>query len=182
MDLLRAFATDFEESHELGVAPDAALLLGVAIDASETRGLGPNTRKRLELLLAVLSICNIEVDKKAIEKVEKDLKSELNLLAALGSSSIGLKVSQLHEDMVEAAFDARRLLGGPGTDTAVFWVSSFGKSTHEVPWSRFRVNFANHYPSSSDKDLKRLQFVARRPRIRDGRPSSCVDTELRLLA
>jgi hypothetical protein len=158
MTMFKTFAIDYAESYDHNLAPDSSLLLSIAIDAGDTKyGLGPSTRRRLELLLAILSICNIEADKNAIERVEKDLKSELNLLTSLGSSSMNQKISELHNDLVESAFDARRLLKG---DAAKFWVDSFGKSAYEIQWARFKPAFENHYAQPvSDRDMKRLQFL-----------------------
>ena len=158
MSMFKNFAVYYAESYEYNLAPDASLLLSIAIDAGESKyGLGPSTRRRLELLFAILSICNIEADKITIEQVEADLKSELNLLTSLGSSSMNEKISDLHKDIVESAFDARRLLKG---NAAEFWVSAFGKSIFDVQWARFKSAFLDYHSLPvSDRDMKRLQFL-----------------------
>ena len=163
LSLIEAFAVDFEESYEYGLAPDASLLLSIAIDAGESKyGLGPSTRRRFELLMAILSICNIEADKTAIEKVKVDLKQELSLLTSLGSSSMNEKVAKLHIDLVESGFDSRRLVSG---EAATFWIRSFGLSTYEVTWARFRFAFSSFFPTPiPEKDTKRLQFLLSDPR------------------
>ena len=107
MELMESFSVDFEESYSYHLAPDPSLLLSIAIDAGDSKyGLGPNTRKRLELLMVILSICNIEADKKTIEKVDNDLKQELSLITSLGSSSVSEKVEKLHADLVEIPLTA----------------------------------------------------------------------------
>lgn len=163
LSLIEAFAVDFEESYEHGLAPDASLMLSIAIDAGESKyGLGPSTRRRFELLMAILSICNIEADKTAIEKVEIDLKQELSLLTSLGSSSVNEKVAKMHLDLVESGFDSRRLVSG---EAATFWIRSFGLSTYEVTWARFRFAFSSFFPTAvPEKDVKRLQFLLSDPR------------------
>ena len=162
MKLMHVFAQDYAESYSYNLAPDASLLLSIAIDAGESKyGLGPSTRRRLELLLAILAVCNIEADKIAIERVEKDLKAELSLITSLGSSSMHEKISQMHADVVESAFDARRVLTGESAD---WWVASFGKTTHEVLWSRFKSAWMTHHETTSERDMKRLQFLLLDPR------------------
>ena len=166
MVLMEAFAVDYEESYDYNLAPDPSLLLSVAIDAGESKyGLGPSTRRRLELLLAILSICNIDADKAAIERVEHDLKQELALLSSLGSSSISEKIAELHTDLVRSAFDARKMLAGEAAD---FWVKSFGLSCYEVSWPRFRTAFSENFASTqptpiSERDVKRMQFLLSTP-------------------
>lgn len=91
--------------------------------------------------------------------MEKDLKAELGLITSLGSSSMHEKISQMHADIVESAFDARKVLSG---ESANWWVSSFGKTTHEVLWPRFRS--AWNHETTSDRDMKRLQFLLLDPR------------------
>lgn len=158
MNLIKAFAVDFKEAFEHGFSPDPALMISIAIEAGTSFiGLGPTTRRRLELLYAIMSICNIEADKLAIEKVEFDLKSELQLLQSLGHGSSHDRIDNVH-DHLNSAFDARRVLG-IGTDTADFWVSSFGKDTFEVSWTRFRVAFTERYGRMNDKESKRLQML-----------------------
>jgi hypothetical protein len=163
MELMESFSVDFEESYSYHLAPDPSLLLSIAIDAGDSKyGLGPNTRKRLELLMAILSICNIEADKKTIEKVDNDLKQELSLITSLGSSSVSEKVERLHADLVESSFDSRKLITG---EASTFWVKSFGMSTYEVMWARFRQALAANFSLSiSERDVKRIQFLLSDPR------------------
>jgi len=157
MSLIKAFAVDFKEAFEYGFSPDPALMISIAIEAGTSFiGLGPTTRRRLELLYAIMSICNIEADKVAIEKVEYDLKSELQLLQSLGHGSSHDRVDTIHEHL-NSTFDARKVLGA--NDTADFWVSSFGKDTFEVSWTRFRVAFSESYGRMTDKESKRLQML-----------------------
>ena len=122
--LLETFAKDFAEAHEFNLAPDASLLVSVAIDAGDAKaGLGPSTRRRLELLMAILSICNVESDKDHLESIESDLRAEVSLLSAattlVGQSmlvrdldvGVGLasKIHELYHDMT--AQDAYRRHG-----------------------------------------------------------------------
>ena len=108
MELIQAFATDFKESFEHGVAPDPSLIISIAIEAGTSfLGLGPTTRRRIELMYAIASICNIEADKVAIEKVENDMKSELQLMQSLGNQNS----HEIMNDLATATFDARRILG-----------------------------------------------------------------------
>ena len=122
--LLETFAKDFAEAHEFNLAPDASLLVSIAIDAGDAKaGLGPSTRRRLELLMAILSICNVESDKDHLESIESDLRAEVSLLSAatalVGQSmmvqdldvGVGLasKIHELYHDMT--AQDAYRRHG-----------------------------------------------------------------------
>jgi len=72
------------------------------------------------------------------------------------------KVAKLHLDLVESGFDSRRLVSG---EAATFWIRSFGLSTYEVTWARFRFAFSSFFPTPvPEKDVKRLQFLLSDPR------------------
>ena len=155
MELIQAFASDFRESFEHGVAPDPSLMVSIAIEAGTSFiGLGPTTRRRIELMYAIASICNIEADKVAIEKVEHDMKSELQLMQSLGSNTS----HEILGDLALSSFDARRVIGGD-PDTQEFWVSSFGKECHEVSWNRFRMSITSYYGKPSRNALNRMKLM-----------------------
>lgn len=100
LQLLETFATDFAEAFEHNLSPDASLLVSIAIDAGDAKaGLGPSTRRRLELLMAILSICNIESDKAALEQVEADLRSEVALLSAASNTRLQQSSAALQQSM-----------------------------------------------------------------------------------
>jgi hypothetical protein len=161
MSLIKAFATDFKECFEHGFSPDPSLMVSIAIEASTSFiGLGPTTKRRIALLNAIIGIANIESDKKAIEKVDEDLKSELIVVQSMSGhqhSEILTKTLAQLDDHHGNVFDARKVLGDG--EVADFWISSFGKDCYEVPWQRFRLGFVGFYGKASDKDLKRLKAM-----------------------
>jgi len=76
MNTIRVFAIDFKEAFDHGYSPDAALLAGVCMEASTSFcGMGPSTYRRLQLLMAIVNIANVEADKKAIAVVDHDLRA-----------------------------------------------------------------------------------------------------------
>lgn len=54
------------------------------------------------------------------------------------------------------SYDVRNILG-ENTETAKFWISSFGKECYEVMWLRFRTAFLAQYGNAAEKYLLKIR-------------------------
>ena len=84
LELVKSFATDFQESFDNGFAPDPSLMMSIAIEVSTSFiGLGPSTKRRLAILQSILGLTSIEDDKKKIDTVDSNLKAEIAVIQSL---------------------------------------------------------------------------------------------------
>ena len=84
-------------------------------------------------------IANVESDKKIVEQVDHDLRSELNLVNTLtGPKQLGSLTETFLQDRA-VSYDIRKELG-EGGEVVDFWCQSFGYQCYEVPtttWDAF---------------------------------------------
>lgn len=157
MELMQALATDFRECFEFGYTPDPSIVVMLAMEASTSFvGMGPTMRRRLALLNAIISICNIEEDKKAISKCDAELRAELITMQSLSAMASKETINGF-KDHLGSSYDVRKHLGEG--DAVEFWVASFGKDSFEVPWTRFRVSFLKHFGQNFAKQLDKLKVI-----------------------
>ena len=146
LDMIERFAVDFKDSFDYGFPCDPALMAPIMIEVSTSfAGLGPTLWRRMQLLMAIMAIANVEADKLAIEKVDNDLKGQLGIASTLAASAADetAETLQLIARKQDQGFDATRVLGHG--DCGTFWVSSFGRECYEVQWSRFRIAFVGFF-------------------------------------
>ena len=156
LDMIERFAVDFKDSFDYGFPCDPALMAPIMIEVSTSfAGLGPTLLRRMQLLMAIMAIANVESDKIAIEKVDMDLKGQLGIASALAASATNTaETLQLIVRKQDQGFDARRVLGDG--DCGTFWVSSFGKECFEVPWPRFRIAFVGFFGRQNENVSRRF--------------------------
>ena len=84
MELVKSFATDFQESFDSGFAPDPSLMMSIAVEVSTSFvGLGPSTKRRLAILQSIVGLTSIEDDKKKIDTIDGSLKGEIAVIQSL---------------------------------------------------------------------------------------------------
>ena len=158
MELLQAFASDFQDCVKHGHAPDPSLMIAIAVEVSTSFiGAGPTTQRRIALLMSIMQIANVEPDKKSIDELNEDLHKELLVIQSLQAGANTASISSIL-DSINTSFDARSQFK-EASEIGEFWVLSFGKETHDVPWDRFRFAMNSFYGKSSDKILKKIKIM-----------------------
>eukprot|EP01031_Cornospumella_fuschlensis_P032499 gene32499-39293_t len=178
LGLVRAFASDFKDSIEHGFAPDPSLMLSIAVEVSTSFvGLGPTTKRRLQLLQSIVGLTSIEADVRKIEKVDTDLKAEVAMMQSLpvvaedldtehfdrlraDQAALGETTKSIVEMLgtLKENFDVRGVLGDQG-EAADFWVSNFGKECYEVHWQRFLAALKMNYSDIPPKHLEKVRMM-----------------------
>jgi hypothetical protein len=158
MELLQAFASDFQDCVKHGHAPDPSLMIAIAVEVSTSFiGAGPTTQRRIALLMSIMQTANVEPDKKSIDELNEDLHKELLVIQSLQAGANTASISSIL-DSINTSFDARSQFK-EASEIGEFWVLSFGKETHDVPWDRFRFAINSFYGKSSDKILKKIKIM-----------------------
>ena len=153
MDAMLEFADHFAACVVDGEMPSSSMLLDLSCAGAHGMqgSVGMSIKHKLHLLRSIAAVSDIEEDLKKVDKWQRKLGNALARLQGLRSSD-KMPGSVVHTFGAVCA----------DSESAKFWVTAFGDTTHSVPWTRFQRSFLEYHkdevsPSDVPKIISRLK-------------------------